>query len=110
MFTAFAIGSIIPVIGVTNSFGDYTELNIYPMPDWLKFCDGSQITDEDSPMYLQYVPDLTASTPIGEATAGTYYPAFSVGNGIYAFGTSFHPETLANNEKQLTIKYHMRIK
>lgn len=111
MFTSIPLGGIFLVMGVTNTFGDYTELNIYPIASWAKLCDGSQILDEDSPMYLNYVPDLTTNiVPIGSPAAGTYTPQRGVGSGIYALGEWQTHETISNIENQLTTKYFQRIK
>jgi hypothetical protein len=110
MFTAIPIGSIFPVLGVFNSFGDYTESGIYPMADWVKFCDGSVINDVDSPLDGTYVPDLTNALPIGDAVAGTIIPQRGVGTGIYTFGMWNPIETLLNTEKTFSCKYFMRIK
>lgn len=110
MFTAMPIGCIFPVVGVYNSFGDYVENGIYPLADWAKFCDGSVINDPDSPIDGMYVPDLTASLPLGNATAGTIIPTRSVGAGIYAFGEWNPTEVLTNTERTFTTKYFMRIK
>ena len=110
MFTALPIGGIFPVLGVYNTFGDYTELNIYPMPTWAKLCDGSLISDVDSPLDGTYVPDLTASVPIGSTIAGTIIPNRTVGDGFYTNGEWTIQETLSNTENTLTAKYFMRIR
>lgn len=107
MFTALPIGGIFPVLGVTNTFGDYTELNIYPMPLWAKLCDGSVISDIDSPLNGTYVPDLTASTPVGDSIAGNIIPQRTVGDNVYAFGPG-QMQTLSNLENGITVKYFMR--
>jgi hypothetical protein len=109
-FTALPVGGIFGIIGVINSFGDYTELNMYPMPAWAKFCDGSEIVDVDSPLNGTYVPDLTASVPVGSITAGIATPARTVGDGIYCFGEHLTPQTISNTENTTTIKYFMRIR
>jgi hypothetical protein len=107
--TAIPIGSIFGMLGAYNSFGDYTEANIYPLADWAKFCDGSVISDADSPMDGMYVPDLTNSAPTGAATAGDILPAATIGQ-IYAFGEYGNQETIVDNKNFYTIKYFMRIK
>jgi hypothetical protein len=107
--TAIPIGTIFGMLGAYNSFGDYTEANIYPLNDWAKFCDGSVIVDADSPMNGMYVPDLTASAPVGAATAGGILPAQTLGN-IYAFGEYQSQETIVDNKNFYTIKYFMRVK
>jgi hypothetical protein len=109
-FTSLPLGGIFSVQGVTNSFGDYTEFGIYPIADWAKFCDGSQIVDPDSPMNGQYVPNLVGVVPVGNSIAGTEIPARKVGGGIYAFGEWNLPQTISNTEKTLTTKFYMRIK
>jgi hypothetical protein len=111
MLTSLPIGAIFPVIGVYNSFGDYTELNIYPIADWAKFCDGSVINDPDSPLDGTYVPDLTSSNvPVGAASAGTITPQRQVVANIYAFGFWNVLESVFNTENQITARYFMRIK
>jgi hypothetical protein len=110
MFTALPVGGIFGVLGVTNTFGDYTELNIYPMPAWAKFCDGSEIIDVDSPLNGTYVPDLTAAVPLGAAAAGTAIAARTVGDGIYCFGENNPQQTLSNSENFKTVKYFMRVR
>ena len=110
MFTALPLGGIFGVAGVFNSFGDYTELNLYTIANWAKFCDGSIINDIDSPINGKYTPDLTASAPVGSTSGGTYVASRTVGDGIYAFGEYNPQETISNVEKSLTVKYFMRIK
>jgi hypothetical protein len=107
MFTSLPIGGIFPVLGVTNTFGDYTELNIYPMPTWAKLCDGSIVNDIDSALNGMYVPDLTSSTPVGDLTAGNILPERIVGDAVYTFGPG-ELQTLTNTENGITVKYFMR--
>lgn len=110
MSTALSIGSIFGVLGAYNSFRDYSELNIYPMPDWAKLCDGSVINDVDSPLNGNYVPDLITRIPVGSSSAGTYIAAKTAGDGFYCFGDNSTQETISNIENSLTIKFFMRIK
>ena len=108
-FISLPLGAIFPVLGVTNTFGDYTELNIYPMPAWAKLCDGSVINDVDSPLNGDYVPDLTNATPIGSVTAGSIIPQRTAGDGIYSFGFGTM-ETIFSLENGITVKYFMRVR
>lgn len=68
------LGGIIPISGYFSSAGGtgtYSETLITPLPDWLWPCDGSIISDVDSPLYGKYTPDLT-SRVLRQGTAGTY--------------------------------------
>lgn len=108
--TSIGVGAIIPVIGVFNSFGDYIETGIHPLPDWLKECDGTLINDVDSSLHNTYIPNLIGAVPVGSVMAGTEMPQRFVAQGIYAFGENNPQETLSNTERIFTARFFMRIK
>lgn len=108
--SAIPIGGIFPILGVFNSFGDYIETNIYPLADWAKLCDGSVISDADSPLDGTYTPNLIGSVVVGDSTAGTIIPERKVATGIYAFGEYNPFMEVSNSDKTFTTKYFMRIK
>jgi hypothetical protein len=110
MITSIPVGTIFGILGVTNTFGDYTELNIYPMPSWAKYCDGSQIIDEDSPINGKYVPDLINKVIVASATAGTTIPKKIIYEGFTNAGIWQQQTVVSNLENMMTIKYFMRIK
>lgn len=68
------LGGIIPISGYFSALGGsgtYSETLITPLPDWLWPCDGSLITDVDSPFYAKYTPNLT-NRVLREGIAGSY--------------------------------------
>jgi hypothetical protein len=108
-FTALPIGGIFPVLGVYNTFNDYTELNIYPIENWAKFCDGSIVNDVDSPLNGQYVPDLTNAVLVGTNSAGQYLGKRKVASGIFS-SEIMQTKDITSTENTITVKFFMRIK
>lgn len=107
------IGGIIPLTGVFDGGGNYDETGIFPLPGWLKHCDGSIINDPDSPINGRFVPQIADGRILeGSAAGGSYGVSSSAADILTGFGGDWNviSATIGGAASVYTTRYFMRIK
>jgi hypothetical protein len=107
------IGGIIPLSGVFDGGGIYDETGIFPIPGWLKQCDGSIINDPDSPINGKFVPQISDGRVLeGSAGGGNYGVSSSSADILTGFGGDWNviSATVGGAASVYTTRYFMRIK